>query len=160
MFTYMLTANLHIVCLIRNRGTPTVPDCKCGPQPTNPRSKSTRTGTEVWTDRSIHCEVVPSSIHSWLWCRRHNSSRQSIPCVVTVLCFWRSPVFMPYFQSVMPTEYRSRYSDWSRCLTTEETYFSCRQWQDFPSLDRLWGPLVSYVMSNGGSFPYCKMARA
>lgn len=159
MWTYVVAANLDIVCMIRNRGTPTLPDCKCGPQPTNTRSRSTRTGTEVWTDRSSHCEVAPS-IHSWLWCRRRNSSRQSKPCVITVLCFWRSPAFMPYFNSVMLTEYRSRYSDWSRGLTTEETHFNFRQWQDFPSLDRLWGPLVSYLVSNGGSFPYFKTARA
>lgn len=152
----MLAANLDVVCMIRNRGTPTLPDCKCGPQPTNPRSKSTRAGTEVWTDRSIHCEVAPPpSIRSWLWCRRHNSSRQSKPCVFTVLCFRRSPVFMPYFKSVLPTEYRSRYSDWSKRLTTEET-----QWQDFPSLDRLWALLVSYLTSNGGSFPICKTGKA
>jgi hypothetical protein len=59
---------------------------------------------------------------------------------------------MPYFQSVLLTVYRSRCSDKSRGLA-EETYFNFQDGKDLSSLDWLWGPLVSNLMNNGGSFP-------
>ena len=83
--------------MIRNRGTPTLPDCKCGPQPTNSRSKSTRTGTEVWTDRSIHCEVPHPPVSTagfGAGVTTHPGGANRV---------WRFPVFVPYFQSVMLT---------------------------------------------------------